>query len=134
MSALVSVFGIPQRWRRVVPTVATVSILGLGVSLLATPALGVPQDESSGSVVDAPAVSGDEALTAPDAVSAAAIARLENRPVEVLGERTETGSVYALPDGSMASGQGSGPGCTNVAGLGGSNRAIATSITQGCEC
>jgi RHS repeat-associated protein len=48
-------------------------------------------------------------LTAADAVSAAAIARLEGKPVEVLAERTEAGSVFALPDGTMAAGVGSGP-------------------------
>jgi len=48
-------------------------------------------------------------LTAPDGVSARAIARLEGKPVEVLGERSETGSVFALPDGTMAVGMGSGP-------------------------
>jgi RHS repeat-associated protein len=42
-------------------------------------------------------------------VSAAAIARLEGKPVEVLAERTEAGSVYVLPDGTMAAGLGSGP-------------------------
>lgn len=50
-----------------------------------------------------------EPLTAPDAVTASTIAALMDAPVEVLGERTETGSVFALPDGTMAAGQAAGP-------------------------
>ena len=51
----------------------------------------------------------DAELTAPDAVSAAAIARLQGAPVEVLGERTETSSVFAMPDGTAMAGSASGP-------------------------
>jgi hypothetical protein len=64
---------------------------------------GPPQalEPSSG-----PAASTDQLLTAPDAVSAAAIARLQDQPVEVLAERSEAGSVFVLPDGR-------GEGCSN---------------------
>ena len=51
----------------------------------------------------------DGTLSAPDALSAAAIARLQNAPVEVLAERTEFGSVFILPDGTRAAGVASGP-------------------------
>lgn len=105
MSALVSVFGVPERWRSVVPVAAFVSVVGLTIGLGATPSVAADPLPA----VDGAAAAADAELTAPDAVSAAAIARLEDRPVEVLGERTELGSVYALPDGSMVSGQGAGP-------------------------
>ncbi|KQR16601.1 hypothetical protein ASF78_04330 [Cellulomonas sp. Leaf334] len=51
-------------------------------------------------------------------MSARAIARLEDQPVEVLGLRTEVGSVFALPDGTMAAGQGSGPVWVRLGGDG----------------
>lgn len=51
--------------------------------------------------------SGD--LTAPDVASALAVARLEGKPVEAVGERTEFSSTWAMPDGSMRSAVASGP-------------------------
>jgi RHS repeat-associated protein len=51
--------------------------------------------------------SGD--LTAPDIASARTIARLQGKRVEVIGERTETTTTYALPDGSMATGKAAAP-------------------------
>ncbi|MGY1843128.1 DNRLRE domain-containing protein [Modestobacter sp. SYSU DS0875] len=48
-------------------------------------------------------------LEAPDAASARTIARLEGEKVEVVGDRTETSTTWALPDGSMSTGLASGP-------------------------
>ncbi|WP_147525025.1 hypothetical protein [Cellulomonas timonensis] len=112
MGALVGGFGIPESWRRVVPAAAIPVSLALLFTLVtippaqATPVATPEVDESQ--TPEAPAVA-DEPLTAADAVSAAAIARLTNEPVEILAERTEFGSVLALPNGSLAAGQGSGP-------------------------
>lgn len=68
-------------------------------------AVGPAGAATSGTSSESP----EAGLTAPDAVSAAAVARLEGVPVEVLGERTETGSVFVLPDGTRAAAVGSGP-------------------------
>jgi len=48
-------------------------------------------------------------LEAADEVSASVTARLEGKPVEVIGDRTETNTVYAMPDGSMVLAQAMGP-------------------------
>ncbi|WP_425957013.1 DUF6531 domain-containing protein [Xylanimonas sp. McL0601] len=48
-------------------------------------------------------------LTAPDSLSAAINARLSGRAVEDLSQRTEFGSVFALPDGQWTSQQALGP-------------------------
>lgn len=98
------VLGSSRLWRRLCPgvaAVAAVAVVVAGAPAAAAAALvGVPQVASARAAGP---------LTAPDAVSARVMARLENQPVEVLGERTEFGSVYALADGMMAAGQGSGP-------------------------
>ena len=62
-----------------------------------------PVDES------VPVDRGPDGLEAPDAASALTIARLQGERVEVIGERTETSSTWALPDGSLATGQASAP-------------------------
>lgn len=110
MSALVRVFGVPQSWARIVPGAAITALMGLGVTLLAVPpAVGGPAHGQVEAAAETAPPQDEEPLTAPDAVSAATIARLEGEPVEILGERTESGSVYALPDGSRAAGLGAGP-------------------------
>lgn len=94
------------------PGAAFTALVGLTVSMAAVPAASAaPADEPApaATAAPAPAVAPEEPLTAADAISAAAIARLMDAPVEILGERTEFGSVYALPNGTKASGQGSGP-------------------------
>ncbi|OCI29632.1 tRNA nuclease WapA precursor [Oerskovia enterophila] len=48
-------------------------------------------------------------LSAPDLVSARAIARLEDELVEVIGERTESSSTYVMPNGNGVTQSGSGP-------------------------
>jgi RHS repeat-associated protein len=105
VAALRSAFGTEGAWRLRVPLVA-VSVAG-ALCAVGLPAVASPPQagEPTADVADAT----DTALTAPDAVSAAAIARLENQPVEVLAERTEAGSVFVLPDGTRAAGLGSGP-------------------------
>lgn len=82
------------------------------------PASGAMRLEPTPRPEVAPEEAPTEPLTAPDAVTAATIARLEGVPVEVLGERTVTGSVFALPDGTMAAGAASGPVWVPVGGDG----------------
>lgn len=48
-------------------------------------------------------------LVAPDTVSARQIARLKGEPVEVLGDRAENSSTWALPDGGLRRGTAAGP-------------------------
>lgn len=48
-------------------------------------------------------------LSAPDLVSARAIARLEGELVEVIGERSESSSAYVMPNGNGITQTGSGP-------------------------
>lgn len=110
MAGLRASFGVPSAWRWFVPVTAAVA--GMGVALVGTPAVADagPPAKAAAPVPAAPVeAAADEPLTAPDMASAKVIARLEDEPVEVLGERTESGSVFALPDGTAAAGQGSGP-------------------------
>ena len=85
--------------------VVAAALLGTGL----VPAQGAPAAPVEPQAPELTAPVAGETLTAPDAVSAATIARLEGVPVEVLGERTATGSVFAMPDGSWAAGRSSGP-------------------------
>lgn len=104
MGALVETFGVPRSWRRVVPAAAGTALLGLVFGL------GAAVPAAANSEAGAADAAGDgEARTAPDAVTAATIARLAGEPVEVMGERTELGSVFALADGTYAAGQATGP-------------------------
>ncbi|ADG76302.1 YD repeat protein [Cellulomonas flavigena DSM 20109] len=108
MPGLLPSFGVPESWRRRVPLTALVvaaTLLGTGLA----PAQGAPAPPVEPEAPEATAPVDGETLTAPDAVSAATIARLEGVPVEVLGERTADGSVFAMPDGTWAAGRSSGP-------------------------
>ncbi|MBW0254839.1 DNRLRE domain-containing protein [Cellulomonas sp. PS-H5] len=105
MAALQIAFGTTDAWRRRVPLVAIAVAGALCASGL--PAVATPPTPAAPTVEEN--ATSSEPLTAPDAVSAAAIARLEGRPVEVLAERTESSSVFVLPDGTKASGMGAGP-------------------------
>jgi RHS repeat-associated protein len=107
VAALTVAFGTSGAWRHRVSTVAILVAAAVGTAGLPAQAAVVP--EPSTAPPAATDMASDAPLTAADAVSAAAIARLEGRPVEVLAERTEAGSVYVLPDGTMAAGMGSGP-------------------------
>ncbi|MGW6130131.1 putative toxin [Cellulomonas sp. NPDC055163] len=121
MSALVHVFGVPQSWRRVVPGAAFAALAGLVVTTGAAAPARATVPEPAPSANTSPAAASDAQagpLTAADLVSARAIARLTGERVEVLGERTIAGSVFALPDGSLASGQGSGPVWVRLGGDG----------------
>ncbi len=104
---LLSGFGVPGIWRRLSVVAGAAVSSALVVTLVPGPAEAAtsPAEGSTPEV----STSGAAPLTAPDAVSARITARLENQPVEVLGQRTETTSVFVLPDGTMAAAQGSGP-------------------------
>lgn len=109
-------FGRPGAWKR------TLAVLGMfvAVAILVTgspvpaaaearvlPARTVTWGGGGG---EGPAAEAPEGpLTAPDPATAMSIARLEGEPVEVMSERTETTTVFALPDGTMAAGVASGP-------------------------
>ena len=87
---------------------AAVAVAGSGAPAAAVPGAAVASVPAAGAeptVAEEP----DGPLTAPDGVSAGTIARLTGEPVEIVGERSETGSVFALPDGSRAAGLASGP-------------------------
>jgi hypothetical protein len=110
VSVLRHSFGVPSRWRLFVPLSAMLCAAGVvsaGAPAAAQPGTAVPSVSTASSEV--PKEASTAPLTAPDVPSARTIARLEGRPVEVLGERTEFGSVFVLPDGTMATAQGSGP-------------------------
>ena len=88
----------------------------LGVALAA--ALLGETFVAAGSAVAAPPVTQPAAetptdvegdLQAPDIASARTIARLKGERVEVVGERTESSTTYALPDGSLSTGQAPAP-------------------------
>lgn len=122
MGVLGRVFGAPDSWS--ITTLACALGAAACVAVTGLPALaddGAPVEDSAVGIEREAEVSdvvpegepvevGDETwLTAPDAVTASVIARLEGVPVEVVGERTETGSVFALPDGLTAASSYSGP-------------------------
>lgn len=113
VAILVSFSGVPGAWRAGVATVAATVALAVGtVGLTAIPAHATDVPAAPA----APAAAAPEPertaagyLSAPDMVSARAIARLENEIVEVVGERTEFSSTYALPNGTGITQAGSGP-------------------------
>ncbi|KQY20151.1 hypothetical protein ASD16_21285 [Cellulomonas sp. Root485] len=79
------------------------ALLSVGAPAVASPVVSAPVSAEQ-------APQGEESpLTASDEASARTIARLQDAPVEVMSQRTEFGSVFALPDGTMATGRGSGP-------------------------
>ena len=57
----------------------------------------------------APSRGANGELQAPDIATAKTIARLQGERVEVIGERTETSSTYALADGTMSTGLAGAP-------------------------
>ena len=87
----------------------------LGVALAA--ALVAETFVATGEALAAPPVApaqeeptrGPNGLEAPDIASARTIAQLEGERVEVIGERTESSSTWAMPDGTMTTGQAAGP-------------------------
>ena len=87
----------------------------LGVALAA--ALVAETFVATGEALAAPPVApaqeeptrGPNGLEAPDVASARTIAQLEGERVEVIGERTESSSTWAMPDGTMTTGQAAGP-------------------------
>jgi RHS repeat-associated protein len=85
--------------------VAVAGVLMAEIGLSASAAAVPPAEEPA---VAQPTAGATE-LQAPDKVSAATIARLQKQPVEVIGERTETSSTWALPDGTFASSMAVGP-------------------------
>ena len=122
MSVLLPAFGRPGAWSRWVGLTASLTAFAfLAADLPAASAGGAPGAPTQLEQVPPEAAAAPEAgepLTAPDAVTAMTIARLEGVPVEVLSERTESTSVFALPDGTMAAAISSGPRQVLVAGDG----------------
>ncbi|WP_198026021.1 DNRLRE domain-containing protein, partial [Cellulomonas bogoriensis] len=106
MSVLIGFVGMPGRWRGRALFVAAVTGVTVGVTGLSpvTPAVAAPEEPPSPEVVTP---TGD--LTAPDAFSASANARITGQRVEDLSQRTEHESVYALPDGSWQAAISTGP-------------------------
>ncbi|MFC8923038.1 RHS repeat-associated core domain-containing protein [Cellulosimicrobium sp. NPDC057127] len=108
MAFLVSFSGVPGAWRASVASVAGAVALSVGVVALPNPAMAAPaavEEQAVPAAVDPAWVP----RTAPDAGSAMVNARLAGEPVEDLSQRTEFGSVWALPNGQWTAQQGSGP-------------------------
>ena len=103
MGLLLPAFGRPGAWKRLLAVGGLLVAVAVLITGSPTPAAAgvrvipsrVAARVGSGDVPRAEA--GDVPLTAPDAITALGIARLENAPVEVMSERTETTSVFALP-------------------------------------
>ncbi|MFE0646127.1 DNRLRE domain-containing protein [Streptomyces sp. NPDC058877] len=89
----------PGRLRRIALATALVMTFGLmeGIAVAEPPAAPVQEPQVQG-----PA-------EAEDAASALLMARLQNRRIEVTGERTETTTSWANPDGSMSLDSYTGP-------------------------
>lgn len=110
VALLVSLSGVPGRWRASVAVTAGLVALAVGTGGMPATAVDLPTAPVPAADPPAPAertVAGH--LFAPDAVSARSIARLENEAVEVIGDRTTDSSTYALPNGNMVSQLASGP-------------------------
>lgn len=119
---IMELFGRPSSWGRLSVWTAfaaagAVLLTGSEVPAAAAPRpnVSVAQDNTS---EPTQAQEDDAPLTAADPVTALTIARLEDQPVEVMSERTETGSVFALPDGTMAASVSSGPVWVRLGGDG----------------
>lgn len=112
VAILVSFSGVPGAWRAGVATVAATVALAVGtVGLTGVPAqaVDVPAAPAAPAAAPEPERTAAGYLSAPDMVSARAIARLEDEIVEVIGERTEFSSTYVLPNGNGITQAGSGP-------------------------
>lgn len=114
MTVLVSFAGVPGSWRRHVAGVAFASAVAVTGGVLVVPgAVAAPQAAESAqqaAPVEIPAERTEGGyLWAPDIASAGVIARLEDEPVEVLGERTSSSSTFVLPSGVMAFQSAPGP-------------------------
>ncbi len=113
MAFLVSFSGVPGAWRASVATLAGLTAVTVGSVGLPAAAQPVAAVEAPAAPITAAAPEPERTdggyLWAPDAVSAKAIARLEDEPVEVVGERTPVSSTYALPTGAMVLQSAPGP-------------------------
>jgi RHS repeat-associated protein len=91
--------------------IAATSALAIGTILYAGPASAATSDS------DAPATSDTdwtelgawEGATAPDAIAAAAFAKITGEAVEDLSQRTESSQTFALPDGQWRTDMSTGP-------------------------
>lgn len=108
MAFLVSFSGVPGAWRASIATLAGAVALSVGVVSLPAPAVAasLPAEAAAEPAAVDPAL---VPRTAPDSGSAMVNARLAGAPVEDLSQRTESGSVWALPNGQWTAQQGSGP-------------------------
>ena len=108
MTFLVSFSGVPGAWRASIASIAGAVALSVGVVSLPAPAAAA--SVMAEVTAESPAVDpADVPRTAPDSGSAMVNARLAGVPVEDLSQRTEFGSVWALPNGQWTAQQGSGP-------------------------
>ncbi|TQN42634.1 hypothetical protein FHU33_2040 [Blastococcus colisei] len=97
------------KWRsKGVIGVALAGALIAETFVVASEAYAAPGEETP-SQEEAATRGPDGVLQAPDAATASTIARLEGERVEIVGERTERSSSWALPDGTFAAGMASGP-------------------------
>lgn len=103
-------------WRRVFLVLACAGLLGLLLGVAGGPADG--DSLAAFNTSPEPADGEPRALTAVDEPGAVALAVAEGRPVEVLTERSESVSVFALPDGNFAMGLSAGPTRARVGGDG----------------
>lgn len=108
MAFLVSFSGVPGAWRASIAALAGAVALSVGVVSLPAPAVAasLPAEAAAEPAAVDPAL---VPRTAPDSGSAMVNARLAGAPVEDLSQRTESGSVWALPNGQWTAQQGSGP-------------------------
>ncbi|WP_170963111.1 RHS repeat-associated core domain-containing protein [Cellulosimicrobium aquatile] len=100
--------GVPGAWRASIAALAGAVALSVGVVSLPAPAIAasLPAEAAAEPAAVDPAL---VPRTAPDSGSAMVNARLAGAPVEDLSQRTESGSVWALPNGQWTAQQGSGP-------------------------
>ncbi|TFV63134.1 DNRLRE domain-containing protein [Geodermatophilus sp. DF01-2] len=98
---------VPQWRSKGVLGVALAAALLAETFVVTQPAYAAPGEEPPSQAE--PVRGEDGGLQAPDIATARTIARLEGERVEVVGERTETSSTWALPNGTMATGQAMAP-------------------------
>lgn len=83
--------------------------VALAAALVAGSVAGAETAQAAPSAPARPAAASAGELTAPNIASARAVARLQGKRVEVIGERTPTSSTFALPDGTMSTGNAGAP-------------------------
>ncbi|MER0427074.1 DNRLRE domain-containing protein [Streptomyces microflavus] len=88
---------------------AVTALLAVEATLLAAPGAAVAAARGASPTVAAPAAAKADASSADSVAAALLMARVQNRQIEALSERTATSTTYALPGGDLRTSVYAGP-------------------------